>query len=178
MTTLENRTATGGEPRRDGTVDSARDHNLRGAILVVGAIAMCAVLPPLGGLLAIWYIGPTIGLVFILSGLVAGRANSLLATGLVTFAWGLGIVLGVDRPFLTVALGIGAVVAAVLGDRGMDISRVAVAAPVVYVGVGIWLHGELGDNLTFFFAGLAILRGVWEFVLARRSSDVQASQPA
>ncbi|CAN5311808.1 hypothetical protein BH20ACT5_BH20ACT5_15770 [soil metagenome] len=178
MTTTEERRATGGEPRPGGDADTPRVHVLRGAVLLVGAVASCALLPPLSGALSINWIGPVIGLTFILAGVVSGRVNSLLATGLVTFTWGMGIVLGVDRPFLTVALGVGALLAAMLGDRGMAISRVAVAAPVIYVGLGIYLHGVLDDNLTFIFAAVTALRGLWEFVLARRSSDVHAAQPA
>ncbi len=177
MTTFASRTPTGGDPQHTEALDSARIHVLRGGALLLGAVALCALLPPLSGALSINWIGPVAGIVFIAAGLISGRVNSLLATGLVTLAWGIGIVLGVGSPFLTVALGLGALIAAVLGDRGMAISRVAVAAPVVYVGLGIYLHGVLDDNLTFFFAAVTALRGGWEFVLARRSSDVRQSQP-
>lgn len=176
MTTVEDKTATGGNPERPVNAETTRAHVLRGTVLLVGAMALSALLPPLSGVLSINWIGPVAGLVFLTAGLIYGRVGSLLATGLVTLVWGLGIVLGVDRPFLTVALGVGALIAAVLGDRGVAMSRVAVAAPIIYVGLGVYLHGELGDNLTFFFAGVTALRGVWEFVLARRSSDVRESQ--
>ncbi len=67
--------------------------------------------------------------------------------------------------------------AADLASRGFAVSPASVAAPVVFIGLGQYVHSTFpGAELTVYTAGLALLWGVVELVNStRKGSEVSRS---
>ncbi len=163
---------------------------VRGLVLLAGAAVLITTVKPIGSLP--YYYNPVVtGATFTLAALVSGRRSPLLGSGIVVLAWGLSHVIvahafpsagmGMGMGGHTSAwsfaladtmLGVGAVVAALLASRGFAISPLSVAAPIVFIGLGEYVHGTYGSAITGTLCALTAAWGVEEIaraLLARRS---------
>lgn len=165
-------------PRHDGHDDGmlAQDLRKRGMVLLVGAAVIAVLVQPIGPLDHYW--NPLlVGLAFTAAAALSGRHSPLWGPGLVVAFWGLSKVIAVPLslswggPFSTAMIGVGGLVAAYLAARGFAVSPVSVAAPVVFIGLGQYVHSTFpGAEITVYTAGLALVWGVVELVNSTRRS--------
>ena len=172
-------TATCTPPARDsrpehGDSMSAQDLRKRGIVLLVGAAVIALLVRPIGPLDHYW--NPLlVGLAFTAAAAFTGRRSPLWGAGLVVAFWGLSKVIAVPLslswggPFSTAMIGVGGLVAAYLAGRGFAVSPASVAAPVVFIGVGQFVHSTFpGAEITVYTAGLALVWGVVELLNSTR----------
>lgn len=167
--------------QRDGLLShsddsmSSGDMRRRGLVLLVGAVVIALLVKPIGPL--DYYFAPLlIGLAFIAAAAVTGPRSPLWGAGLVVTAWGTSKVIENNIEvswaggMTTLAIGLGALIAAYLASRGWAVSAASVAWPVVFIGLGQFLHGNtLGSGLiTWYTAGLAAVYGIAELVNSSR----------
>ncbi len=164
---------------------SAGDMRRRGLILLAGAVAIVFLVQPIGFL--DYNFNPLlVGLAFLAAAAATGPRSPLWGAALVTTAWGVAqqIASIVDVSWAggmtTLAIGLGGLIAAYLATRGWSVSPASVAWPVVFIGVGQFVHSntlETGSAavdgaVTWYVAGLAAVYGVAELVnSSRQSSD-------
>lgn len=81
--------------------------------------------------------------------------------------------------FPMVMLGLGGVLAAVLAQRGFSVSPLSVSFPIVFIGVGEYIHGTYGSWITATFALLTLCWGAWEVTqgVRQRSATSSGSAP-
>lgn len=148
----------------------------RGLALVAGAVAIVLLVSPVGPLPVHW--NPLlVGLAFVAAAALTGPRSPLWGPGLVVSAYGTATV--VDRAsdvswaggWTTVAIGLGGLLAAHLGDRGWAMSAASVAWPVVFIGLGQSINSITSGNgtITWFTAGITFAYGVAELVSSRRA---------
>lgn len=164
------------------TPDDTAAQLRRGAVLVLGAVAIALLVTPIGP--GDYYWNPFIaGVAFTLAAVVSGKGSPLWGAGLVVGFWGLSKVItsNVDFSwsfsFPTMMIGLGGLAAAYLGTRGFAMSAASVAWPVLFIGVGQYVHGTFkGYPITAYTAGLVALYGVVEIATAlyRRRSATPA----
>ena len=156
---------------------SKGDMRRRGLVLLGGAIVIALLVKPIGPL--DYYFNPLlIGLAFVAAAAVTGPRSPLWGAGLVLSAWGTSKVIennievGWAGGMTTLAIGLGALLAAYLATRGWAVSAASVAWPVVFIGLGQFLHSNtLGSGLiTWYTIGLAAVYGVAELVNSSRQS--------
>jgi len=87
-----------------------------------------------------------VGLAFTAAAALTGRCSPLWGAGLVVGFWGLSKVIAVPLaltwagPFSSAMFGVGGLVAADLASRSFAVSPASVAAPVVFIGLGQYVH--------------------------------------
>lgn len=155
----------------------------RGIVLLLGAVVIALAVKDIGPLDYYW--DPAlVGLAFLAAAVVTGPRSPLWGAGLVVGFWGAAKVLqnttdlAWTGSFSTVAIGLGGLVAAYLATRGFAVSPASVAWPVVFIGIGQYVHSTYaGWPITAYTAGLAAVYGVAELVNAARLRD-RAPAPA
>jgi hypothetical protein len=159
---------------------SPGDMRRRGLVLLAGAVAMVLLVQPIGFLDYYW--DPLlVGLAFLAAAAVTGPRSPLWGAGLVVTAWGVAKVIennvAVDWAggMTTIAIGLGGLIAAYLAMRGWAVSAASVAWPVVFIGLGQFIHGNtLGSGtITWYTAGLALVYGLAELVNSSRQSSTE-----
>jgi hypothetical protein len=171
---------------------SAGDMRRRGLILLAGAVAVVLLVQPIGFL--DYNFNPLlVGLVFLAAAAATGPRSPLWGAALVTTAWGVSqqIASNVDVSWAggmtTVAIGLGGLIAAYLATRGWSVGPASVAWPVVFIGVGQFIHSNTLDTgsaavdgaITWYVAGLAAVYGVAELInSSRQSSDSDSAEHA
>lgn len=168
--------ASAGGNRHDehGDSMSAQDLRRRGLVLLLGAAVIVVLVQPIGPLDYYW--NPLlVGLAFTAAAALTGRRSPLWGAGLVVAFWGLSQAIAVPLslswggPFSTVMIGVGGLVAAWLARRGFAVSPAGVAAPVLFIGLGQYLHRTFpGAEITVYTAGLALGWGVVELLGSRK----------
>lgn len=158
---------------------SGGDMRRRGLILLAGAVAIVLLVQPIGFL--DYYVNPLlVGLAFVAAAAATGPGSPLWGAGLVVTAWGAAKVIESNVEvtwaggMTTLAIGLGGLIAAYLGSRGWAVSPASVAWPVVFIGVGQFIHSNtLGSgSITWYTSGLAAVYGIAELVnSARQPSD-------
>ena len=175
--------ASPGDARHDEHGDSASGQHLRrrGIVRLIGAAVIVALVQPIGPLAYTW--NPLLaGLTFTAAAAVTGPRSPLWGAGLVVAFWGLSQVVAVPlglpgAAFSTGMIGVGGLVAAYLGSRGFAVSPASVAAPVVFIGLGQYLHSTFrGAEITVYTAGLAVAWGIVELLSSLRTG--RAGPPA
>lgn len=167
--------------RPGGDSTSPRDLRRRGIVLLVGAAVIALLVQPFGPLAYHW--NPLlVGLVFTAAAASTGRRSPLWGAGLVVAFWGLSQVIVAASspswggPFAIAMIGVGGLVAAGLASRGFAVSPASVAAPAVFIGVGLHLHRALpGPEITAYTVGLALLWGLVEVASAVRKGGARSS---
>ena len=154
---------------------SSGDMRRRGLVLLAAAVVIAVLVKPIGPL--DYYFAPLlVGLGFVAAAAVTGPRSPLWGAGLVVTAWGTAKVIqnNVDVEWAggmtLLAIGLGGLIAAYLASRGWAVSVASVAWPVVFIGLGQFLHGNtLGSGLiTWYTAGLVVVYGVAELVNSSR----------
>ena len=162
---------------------SAGDMRRRGLVLLAGAVAMVLLAKPVGPLDYYW-LPLLVGLTFVAAAAVTGPRSPLWGAGLVVSAWGTAKVIenNVDVTWnggmTTLAIGLGGLIAAYLASRGWAVSPASVAWPIVFIGLGQFVHSNtLGSGtITWYTVGLAVVYGVAELVnSSRQGSSEHAS---
>lgn len=121
------------------------DMRKRGIVLLVGAAVMALVIKDVGPLDYYWN-PPLVGLVFLAAAALTGPRSPLWGAGLIVGFWGASKILQNNSefawagPFSTAAIGLGGLLAAYLVTRGFSISVASIAWPVVFIGVGQYVH--------------------------------------
>lgn len=158
------------------------DMRRRGIVLIVGAVAIALLVKQIGPLDYYWN-PPLVGLVFLAAAAVTGIRSPLWGAGLVVGFWGAAKILqnttdlAWTGAFATVCIGLGGLVGAYLLTRGFAVGVASVAWPVVFIGVGQYIHGTYGGwPITAYTAGLAALYGLVEIVNAARVSSRAGSR--
>ncbi len=152
------------------------DMRKRGIVLLVGAVAIALLVKEIGPLDYYWN-PPLVGLVFLAAAAVTGPRSPLWGAGLVVGFWGLSKILQSNTDwawtgaFSTVAIGLGGLLAAYLVTRGFAISVASIAWPVVFIGIGQYVHSFEGWPITAYTCGLAAVYGVAELANAARISS-------
>lgn len=160
-----------------GPTDSTGPHDLRrrALVLLAGAIVIVVAIRPVGPLDFYW--NPLlVGLAFVAAAAVAGPRSPLWGAGLVLSAWGSSKVIEnnvhVDWAggMTMIAVGLGGLLAAWLATRGWAVTPASVAWPVVFIGLGQFLHSNTPGSgaITWYTAGLTALYGVIQLVMAAR----------
>jgi hypothetical protein len=161
---------------------SAGDMRRRGLVLLAGAVAIVLLVKPIGPLEYYW--NPLlVGLAFLAAAAVTGPRSPLWGAGLVVTAWGVAKVIEqtvkVDWAggMTMIAIGLGGLIAAYLATRGWAVSPASVAWPVVFIGLGQFVHSNsLGSGLiTWYTAGLAVVYGAAELTNSARQGDRRSS---
>lgn len=159
--------------REDGM--SAGDMRRRGIVLLVGAAALAVLMQPIGPLDYYW--NPLlVGLAFLAAAAVTGPRSPLWGAGLVVTAWGVSkaiennVEVSWNGGMTTLAIGLGGLIAAYLASRGWAVSPASVAWPVVFIGLGQFIHSNtLGEGtITWYTCGLAAVYGIAELVNSSR----------
>lgn len=174
MTTTSTRPADIALSERQANSMAPSDMIKRGTVLLVGAVAILLLVKQIGPLDYYW--DPfLIGVTFLVAAAVTGPRSPLWGAGLVVGFWGLAKVFQNNTDFAwaspatTAMIGIGGLVAAYLVTRGFAISVASVAWPVVFIGLGQYVHGTYkGWPITVFTAGLAAVYGIAELINASR----------
>lgn len=156
---------------------SPGDMRRRGLVLLVGAVVIALLVKPIGPL--DYYFNPLlIGLAFVAAAAVTGPRSPLWGAGLVLTAWGTSKVIenNVEVSWAggmaTIAIGLGALIAAYLATRGWAVSAASVAWPVVFIGIGQFVHSNSpGGLITWYTAGLAAVYGAAELVNSSREGS-------
>ncbi len=176
-------TAPARRSRHDEHGDSMSAHDLRrrGIVLLIGAAVIAVLVKPIGPLDYYW--NPLlVGLAFTAAAALTGRRSPLWGAGLVVAFWGLSKVIAVPLslswggPFSTAMIGVGGLVAAYLASRGFAVSPASVAAPVVFIGLGQYVHSTFpGAEITVYTAGLALVCGIVELLNSTRKSSASSA---
>lgn len=160
--------------RRDAATDGgpADRRRLRGAVLLVGAVALLVLVVVLD---VPFYWLPTItGGVYLAGAVASGVRGALWAPGLVVLGFGLGIVTTTpalelfaveSRPAAGwVGAGIGAVLAVLAARVGVAVSATSVAVTVLLLAVFVALTTRVGSVFSeaYFYAALLAVWGAWE----------------
>lgn len=154
---------------------------VRGATLVVGGAALIGLLE--GDVLPYYWLPLLTGIVY-LAAAVAGRSRGpLWGPALVTTTGGLAVALWIrdgravaDFQFTALAvmaLGTGAVLAAVMNQAGYAISAMSVALPVLLFGAFLLAEEQSVSRVAgsaSFYGGLLVVWGLVELALSRRSA--------
>lgn len=164
------------QDRHGNNIDPANTRK-RGIVLVVGGLAIALLVREIGPLAVYW--NPLlVGLVCLAGAAATGARSPLWGAGLVFSFWGAAKILqnttdlAWTGAFSTVCIGLGGLVGAYLVTRGFAIRVSSVAWPVVFVGVGQYVHSTFGAwQITAYTAGLVALYGVVELVNASRASS-------
>ncbi len=153
------------------------DMRKRGIVLLVGAVVIALAVKDIGPLDYYWN-PPLVGLAFLAAAAVTGPRSPLWGAGLIVGFWGASKILQSNTdfawtgPFSTVMIGLGGLVAAYLVTRGFAISVASVAWPIVFIGVGQYVHSTYeGWPITAYTAGLVAIYGVAELINASRVSS-------
>ncbi|MCA1720975.1 MAG: hypothetical protein LC779_07730 [Actinobacteria bacterium] len=169
-------TRSPGVDERHANSMAPADMRKRGIVLLVGAVVIALLVKEIGPLDYYWN-PPLVGLVFLAAAAVTGIRSPLWGAGLVVGFWGAAKILQNNTglawtgAFTTVCIGLGGLLAAYLVTRGFAIGVASIAWPVVFIGVGQYIHGTYsGWPITAYTAGLAALYGVVEIVNASRVS--------
>ncbi len=156
------------------------DMRKRGIVLLVGAVVIALLVKEIGPLDYYWN-PPLVGLVFLAAAALTGPRSPLWGAGLIVGFWGASKILQSNTdfawtgPFSTVMIGLGGLLAAYLVTRGFAISVASIAWPIVFIGVGQYIHGTYaGWPITGYTCGLAAVYGVAELVNAARISSKPA----
>lgn len=161
---------------------SPGDMRRRGLVLLAGAAVIALLVKPIGPL--DYYVAPLlVGLAFVAAAAVTGPRSPLWGAGLVVSAWGTAKVIennvevGWAGGMTMFALGLGALLAAYLASRGWAVSAASVAWPVVFIGLGQFIHSNtLGSGLiTWYTVGLAVVYGIAELVNSSRQGSLAHS---
>jgi hypothetical protein len=161
-------------------MDDVRARRLRGAVLLVGAVAIAGLVE--GGILDYFAFPLLLGLVYLAAAAVSRSHGTLWGPGLVTTAVGLAIALwyGAGRggdsfqllALTVLALGLGGVLAAALGElRGLVITPMSIALPVLLFGAFSLLEQQRVEPITgstWVYVALLALWGAFELRPARR----------
>jgi len=170
----------------DATADTSfsdRDvaaRRLRGVALIVGAVLIAVLIE--GGVLEFYWFPTLTGLTYLIAAAVGRSRGTLWAPGLVITTVGLGAAawLGDGRApdsfqFLALAvmaLGLGGVLAALLGQRrGFSISPMSLALTILLFGVFALLEQQMIEPFagqTWVYVALLALWGAYELRPARR----------
>lgn len=157
------------------------DMRKRGIVLLVGAVAIVLLVKEIGPLDYYWN-PPLVGLVFLVAAAVTGPLSPLWGAGIVVGFWGLSKILQNNTdwawtgPFTTPMIGLGGLLAAYLATRGFAISVARIAWPVVFIGVGQYVHSTYaGWPITAYTCGLAAVYGVAELANAARIRNKTAA---
>lgn len=172
---------TGARSKLDRPRATADPDLRRGVVLIVGAVVMALLIQPIGPLSYPW--NPLlVGLVFLAAAAVVGARSPLWGAGLVVGFWGLAKVISGavafswSGPFSTAMIGLGGLLAAYLASRGFAITVASVAFPVVFIGIGQWVHSTYsGAPITIYTAGLAAAYGVVDVALSLRARRTAAA---
>ncbi len=138
----------------------------RAGPLFVGAALVLLLVQPFGALPTKGWIPLFIGSAYLASAALAGRRAALWSPGIIVAGWAFAPMLtnyGVDAggQFYLI-LGAALLVAAIAGDRGVAISRVSMALPVIGIGAVMFVAPFLGRWLTTFLAVSLVAWGAWE----------------
>jgi hypothetical protein len=161
-------------------MDDVRARRLRGAVLLVGAVAIAGLVE--GGILDYFTFPLLLGLVYLAAAAVSRSHGTLWGPGLVTTVVGLAIALwyGAGRggdsfqllALTVMALGLGGVLAALLGQlRGLVITPMSIALPVLLFGAFSLLEQQRVEPVTgstWVYVALLALWGAFELRPARR----------
>jgi hypothetical protein len=159
--------------------DDVRARRLRGAVLLVGAAAIAGLVE--GGILDYYTFPLLLGLVYLAAAAISRSRGTLWGPGLVTTAVGLAVALwysagrGGDSfqllALTVMALGLGGVLAAVLGElRGLVITPMSIALPVLLFGAFSLLEQQRVEPVTgstWVYVALLALWGAFELRPAR-----------
>lgn len=176
MTATSTAPTRGSRQDEHGDSTSAHDLRKRGIVLLIGAAVIAVLVQPIGPLDYPW--NPLlVGLAFTAAAAFTGRRSPLWGAGLVVSFWGLAEVIAVPLslswhgPFSMAMIGVGGLVAAHLASRGFAVSPASVAAPVVFIGLGQYVHRAFpGAEITVYTAGLALAWGIVELLHSTRNS--------
>jgi len=195
MSTLLQR--SGERSESPDVAESTGARRRRGAVLILGAVVLLFAVKPIGPLAYNW-VPVFSGLAFLLAAVVAGRRSPLWAPGLMVTAWGTaqviashsndagmggmhsmkgGSTLHWSSALVYVLLGGAALLAAWLGTRGFGVSLFSIAAPLVFIGIGVFVHSNYYSKLTAGTCALLAAWGLWE-ILRRTRSDAPAEVAA
>lgn len=129
----------------------------RAAVLLACAVVAVLVIKPFGPAAYHWL--PVLaGAALVLAALVGGRGSRFMGPGLPVLFWGIGIVITShfhftgDYTLTTGMIGLGAITAWALSDRGWPSNSFAVGGGVVFIGLGEFIHGTYGEWATFYIA--------------------------
>jgi len=173
VTTTSNRPAETLSERQSNSM-APGDMTKRGIVLLVGAVAILLLVKEIGPLDYYW--NPLlVGVAFLAAAAVTGPRSPLWGAGLVVGFWGVSKVFQNNTDFAwagsatTAMIGVGGLVGAYLVTRGFAISVASVAFPVVFIGLGQYIHSTFeGWPITGYTAGLAAVYGIAELVNASR----------
>lgn len=155
------------------TAKPAATRRTQGAIFLAGAVAYYAWMH--AGDVPFYWTPLGIGLIYLFAAAAGGRRGGFWATGCVVATWGLGVVLLAELDLelrgvgvYIFALGLGALIAALLGRRGFAVDALGVAGAIVAVGVLLLLEPEveLAGNPDLYAVALAAV-GVVNLVRGR-----------
>lgn len=142
----------------------------RGALLLVGGVAVILVIQPIG-VKQLYWMPLIIGLTYLASSVAGGRSGGLWVPGLMVTAWGVGTTtvlsgtIKVDFTAATIlAIGIGAIAATLLRRFGIPCNPLAIAVIVAAIGGLELAQAQLGGVLADGWPWGAFLAagGVWE----------------
>jgi hypothetical protein len=160
------RNATAGAPARDTHTAPLSWRARRAGPLFVGAALVLLLVQPVGALPTKGWIPLILGLSYLASAALGGRRAALWSPGIIVAGWALAPMLtnyGIDAggQFYLI-LGAALVIAALAGDRGIAISRMSMALPVVGIGVVMFIAPFVGAWLTTVLAVSMVGWGAWE----------------
>jgi hypothetical protein len=163
MTSVDARTRNGTAP---DTTEPLSSRSKRGAPLIVGAALILLLIQPIGSLPPRGWIPITIGLSYVVAGLLSGRRGILLAPGIVVAAWGVAPMstnYGYDfNGMFYLCLGTGLLIAAILARRGWhEITAMSLALPVLLIGGVMAIAPLVGQWLTTVLAVALAAWGLW-----------------
>lgn len=157
--------------------ERARDGNAairRGVVLLLGAGAIIVAIAPLGPLDYFW-IPVFTGGIFALAALASGRGSPLMGAGLTVLGWGAAMAITAyfgftgDYAFSTGMIGLGALAAYALGRYGWPVTALSVGFSIVFIALGVFIHGQFGLWVTPYACMLTGLYGVAELGHAVRA---------
>ena len=161
-------------PRRDtDTGESVGARRRRGAVLLVGAVALAVLFPPVGSVAFSWLPAVT-GLAYLGAAAASGTRGALWAPGLVVLGFGVASVLSLGGTFspdsllaLTLlGVGGGGLVAVALSRVGVHVSALSIAVTVTVLGAFVLLTTRIApDGIggeALLYAALLAGWGVWE----------------
>lgn len=140
----------------------------RAASLIVIAVALLLICKPWGS--TDYYYVPLIsGGGFVLSAIVGGRGSRLMGPALPVMFWGVAKVLTSnfhftgDYALTTGMIGLGVIAAWALHEAKLFPSNsFAAGAGIVWIGLGMFIHGQYGEWVTYYSAMLFGVAAIFE----------------